>query len=380
MRWIATCARGLEEILELEARGAGLAVESRDVGGVSFAGGLEAGMRANWRLRTANRILVELASWNAPDDDALYRGAFELVLDRAAHPGHAGDLGALIDPDRTFSIVATSNRSQVRDTRWVALKVKDGIVDAQRERFGRRGSVERESPDLPLRVRLHGDRATLLLDSSGDSLDRRGYRVETTTAPVREQLAAAALLASGWDGRGPVVDPMCGSGTFLAEAGAIALGLAPNRLRPSWTLERLPGFDPELFARVRAEPFPIPDESARLFGIDLDAGAAAATRRNLEAAGLGDRSTIVEGDAFEWQPPAGPGLIAINPPHGGRLAEGASQWRRLGDLLKNRYRGWKAVILAGGEGLGKELGLKPSRRIPFRNGPLEARILVLDLW
>jgi len=239
-RWIATCARGLEEVLEAELRTLDLDPSGRETGGVAFGGPPSAAMRANWRLRSANRVLLELASWPAADDDSLYRGACALVRPTA---GEALSPGALLDPERSFAIQATASRSRIHDTRWAALKVKDGIVDAQRERYGRRASVDRETPDLPLRLRLYRDRATLLLDTSGEPLDHRGYRVETTAAPVREQLAAAALLASGWSGRGPVVDPMCGSGTFLAEAGAIALGWAPNRLRKSWPLLRLPGFD-----------------------------------------------------------------------------------------------------------------------------------------
>lgn len=367
-RWVATCARGLEEILLGELRALDVADAGVDVGGVRFRGDFTAGMRANWRLRSANRVLLELASWPAPDDAALYAGA--RTLD---HPW--------LTPDRTFAIHATSSRSHVRDTRWVALKVKDGLVDGQRERFGRRASVERDWPDLALRVRLHGDRATLLLDTSGEPLDRRGYRTETTTAPLREQVAAAAILASGWDGRGPVVDPMCGSGTLLAEAAAIALGLPPNRLREVWAFEQLPDFDPAAFARVRAEPIPAPGPQVELWGVDREPSAIAAATRNLEAAGLHGRARLAVGDGFAFEPPPGPGLLAVNPPWGERLTDtDVAAWRRLGDLLKQRYRGWKAVVLAGGEGLGKHLGLRPARRLPVRSGPLDARILVFDLW
>jgi 23S rRNA (guanine2445-N2)-methyltransferase len=372
-RWIATCARGLEEILEGELRRHGFAVRESGPGGVIFAGDLTAGIRANWRLTTANRILLEVASWPAPDDAALYDGARRLVT--AGGPG-----SRWLGPERTFAVLATTSRSALRDTRWIALKVKDGIVDGQRERYGRRASIDRERPDLSLRLRLHGDRATLLVDTSGEPLDRRGYRLESTAAPLREQLAAAALLATGWDGRGPVVDPMCGSGTFLAEAGAIALGLAPNRLRDDWAFARLPGFDPRRFAEIRAEPLAAPDPAVRLFGYDLDPRAVAAARRNLTAAGLAAHCRIERGDAFEVEPPEGPGLIAVNPPYGERLAQTADQWRRLGDLLKSRYRGWRAAIVAGDEDLGRHLGLRPARRIPIRNGPLEARILVVELW
>lgn len=379
LRWVATCARGLEEFLDREAREAGLAVDGRDVGGVRFRGDLGAGVRANWRLRTANRVLVELATWPAPDDERLYRGALELVAGAGAS-GDTGDMGDLFEPSRSLAVSATSSRSAIRDTRWIALRVKDGLVDGQRDRYGRRANVDRERPQVAYRLRLHEDRATLLVDTSGEPLDRRGYRVATTSAPVREQLAAAALAAADWNGRGPVIDPMCGSGTFLAEAGAVALGRAPNRLRSAWAFERLPGYRPELLERARAEPFPVPDGSVRLIGADRDPGALAAARRNLAAAGLAAHSALVAADAFELDPPASPGLVVVNPPHGERLAGGEETERRLGDLLKRRYRGWKAVVLAGGSTLGKAIGLRPTRRWPVWNGPLEARLLVFDLW
>jgi putative N6-adenine-specific DNA methylase len=374
---VATCARGLEELLEREAREAGLAVDGRDVGGVRFRGDLAAGVRANWRLRVANRVLAELGSWPAPDDERLYQGALDLVAGEADDPRGLGELFA---PSRSFAVSATSSRSALRDTRWIALRVKDGLVDGQRRRYGRRADVERDRPDVAYRLRLAEDRATLLVDTSGDPLDRRGYRVATTAAPVREQLAAAALAAAGWDGRGPVVDPMCGSGTFLAEAGAVALGLAPNRLRARWGFERLPGYRPELLARARAEPFAAPDPAVRLLGADRDPSALAAARRNLAAAGLAGHAALVAADAFELDPPATPGLVVVNPPHGERLAGGEATERRLGDLLKRRYRGWKAVVLAGGATLGKSIGLRPTRRWPVWNGPLEARLLVFELW
>lgn len=434
-RWVATCAAGLEEILEREVAELDLDVEGRETGGVVFRGDLADAVRANWRLRTANRILAELASWPAPDDEALYRGAYQLIAGaRATTPGilrfepheanevpaerrargkvpaegpnkvpaeggtatshgpspfslsgafparEPGALASLLHPSRTFAIAATSSRSKLRDTRWIALKVKDAIADAQRARWGRRASVERRDPDLALRLRLHSDRATLLVDTSGEPLDHRGYRVETTEAPLREQLAAAAILASGWDGAGPVVDLFCGSGTLLAEAGALALGLAPNRLRARWGFERLPGWDPAILDAVRAEALPAPGPGVTLHGVDLDPRALAAARRNLSAAGLAERAVLHEGDGLAFDPPEGPGLVVANPPWGERLEEGTELWRRLGDRLKQSYRGWRAVIVAGGPDRGKHLGLRPARRIPVRSGPLEARLLVLELW
>ncbi|MCB1036702.1 MAG: RNA methyltransferase, partial [Acidobacteria bacterium] len=275
---------------------------------------------------------------------------------------------------------ATSSASKVTDVRWISLKVKDGLVDGQRDRYGSRSDVAREDPDLSLRVWLHKNQATLLLDTSGEPLDRRGYRLQSVAAPLRETLAAAAVLLSGWDGQGPVVDPMCGSGTLLAEAAAIATGRAPGELRKSWAFERLPRFDPEAFEAIRREPIPAPGPDVRLYGVDREPTAFAAAQANLERAGFLQRSTLALGDGFLFEPPPGPGLVAVNPAYGERLAQGRDQWRRLGDLLKNRYRGFRAVVVAGGESQGKTLGLRPKRRLPIRNGPLEARILVFDLY
>lgn len=376
---VATCSLGLEELLAAELRAIGLEPTRSEPGGVGFRGNWLSVWRANWRLRTANRVLVEIARWSAGDGDALASGAQALVQGKL-RPLSALDPGAWFHPDRRFSLAATASGSTVRDTRWAVLRAKDGLVDGQRQRFGRRSDVDRTDPDLPLRLRLHRDVATLLLDTSGEPLDRRGYRLTSGSAPVREQLAAACILASGWDGRGPVVDPMCGTGTLLAEAGAIALGLAPGRLRDGWAFERFPGFDAAAFAALRAEPLPTPGSAVALHGNDRSEFEIAAARTNLERAGLLERCVLTTEDAFDFTPPTGPGLLAVNPPYGERLDEEPAQWKRLGDLMKQRYKGWKVVVLAGGATLGKHLGLRPTRRLPVRNGPLEARILVLDLY
>lgn len=379
---VATCVLGLEEILEAELRALGHEDLERERGAVTFAGSWKDCWRANWRLRTANRVLVELGSWEATDGPSLAAGARALVGGRIKAPGLVRtevDLSRLLHPDRSFAIQATSTASEVRDTRWAALSVKDGLVDGQRDRHGRRSSVDREDPDLHLRVRLHRNRAALLLDTSGEPLDRRGYRAVTTTAPVREQLAAACVLASGWDGHGPVVDPMCGSGTLLIEAAWLALGRAPGRLRRSWGFERLPAFDRKVFESVRKEPVPAPGPGVRLYGNDLMNEALAAARQNLERAEVLDRAVLTRGPAAGFHPPEGPGLVLVNPPHGGRIGTDAERWRELGDLLKQRFKGWKAAVLAG-EDRGKQIGLRPKRRIPVMNGPLEGRILLFDLY
>ncbi len=378
LQLVATCALGLEEFLEAELKNLGASGYSRERGAVTFSGTWEDVLRTNWRLRTANRVLVELASWDGSTADALESGSGRLVESTRSWDGLKAE--EIFDPRNSFAIRASTARSALRDTRWVGLKVKDGIVDAQRRRFGRRASIDRKNPDIHFRVWLSRDRATLLLDTSGQPLDRRGYRVATSEAPVRENLAAACILASGWDGQGPVVDPMCGSGTLLAEAASVALDLAPGRLRTTWAFERLPGIGMEAWDSLRQEGTRLPETGLKLFGVDQSPAAVEAASANLRKAGLGRLSSIEVGDAYTFAPPAGPGLLVVNPAYGERLEENRNQWPRLGDLMKQRYAGWKAVVLAGGEGLGKHIGLRPSRRIPVRNGPLDARILLFDLY
>lgn len=379
LRIVATCALGLEALLEAELSELGVGDPSRDKGAVRFSGDWAEVWRANWRLRTANRVLVELASWPGSDGDALSEGAEELVTGPSRSWGDLKRV-TLFQPERTLAIHATTRASSVRDTRWVALKVKDGLVDGQRQRYGRRSSVDRRDPDLSFRVRLHEDTATLLLDTSGAPLDRRGYRVRTTAAPLREQMAAACILASGWDGKGPVVDPMCGSGTLLAEAAGVALGRAPGALREGWAFERLPNFDASAYRSIREELIAAPGPEVRLFGVDRSRDAIEAAGENLKRARLADRARLLKGDGFAYEPPPGPGLVVVNPPYGERLEESSKQWRQLGDLLKQRYRGWRAVVLAGGADRGKHIGLRPSFRLPVRNGPLDARILGFELY
>jgi putative N6-adenine-specific DNA methylase len=380
---VATCALGLEELLQAELSELGAEGIVREKGAVRFQGGWPEVWRANWRLRTANRVLVRLATWNGHDGDALAAGARNLVR-RRGKSWDGVDAGRLFHPRRTFAVKATARVSRIRDTRWVALSVKDGLVDGQRDRWGRRADVSRADPDLSLRVFLVKDQATLLLDTSGEPLDRRGYRLEAGEAPLRETLAAACVLASGWDGRGPVADPLCGSGTLLAEAALVALGRPPGQVRRrlggGWAFEALPGFDAEVFARIRGETPAAPGPEVRLWGVDRDGEVLGAARANLERAGLLERSELTLGDGFAAAPPPVPGLVAVNPPYGERLAGEREQWQRLGDLLKQRYTGWRAVVLAGDEGRGKWIGLRPRRRLPVRNGPLSARILVFDLY
>ena len=359
MKLIATCGKGLERILADEVRGLGFQPHI-EVGAVSFESDESAAAvrLCNWRLRTANRVLLTLGGWKASTEQDLYFGARRLVR---------GWRGRLFGPEATLSVRASSSASNLRDVRYIALKTKDGIVDGQRDVFDARSSVDRDRPSLLLRVRVHRNRATLLLDTSGEPLDHRGYRLESTEAPLRETLAAAAILATGWDGTGPIVDAFCGSGTLLAEAAMIAAKASPQHLRRRFAFMGFPNHDKDALRALKAEEPAL--EGLDLYGGDVREQALLATRDNLGELGLSVK--LRNRDAIGSEPPpGGPGLLAINPPHGNRLA--APQWRALGTWLREQYAGWARVVVVGAE---HDLGIEPSQAIPIKNGPLEGWIL-----
>jgi 23S rRNA (guanine2445-N2)-methyltransferase / 23S rRNA (guanine2069-N7)-methyltransferase len=285
-------------------------------------------------------------------------------------------------------IKATLTRATITDSRFAALKVKDAVVDVIRDVTGDRPAVRRKQPDVQVSLHVRGEDAVLSIDLSGDSLHRRGYRTETGGAPLRETLASAILVRAGWpDAAGAgasMVDPMCGSGTLLIEAALMAGDVAPGLERGYFGLLGWRGHDRPRWDRLLEEARERRRAGVRgsplVAGWDVDARAVRAARRNAERAGVTIR--VDRRDLADLVPPAGavPGLVVTNPPYGERLEGTPEQWKRLGDLLKRRYGGWRAVVLAGGADRGKHIGLRPSFRLPVRNGPLEARILGFELY
>ena len=381
LRMVATCALGLEEFLAEELLALGMSNIEQAKGAVLWQGPIEDAWRANLWLRTANRVLITLGTFPARNEEALARGVRQ-VLERNVPVGSV-DLMTLLDPRQTLSVRATSRRSVLGDVRYLALKTKDCMVDAQRARYKSRSFVDRKEAGLPFRLMLDRDRATLSLDTSGAPLDRRGYRVESTKAPVREQLAAACVLAARSAGEpiGLAVDPMCGSGTFLAEAAWVAQGRAPGLLRKEWLFSKWPGFSRAAFDRMREEAAgsgELPD----LIGWDNDPLAIRAARTNLSVARVDAELLCVDSYQHSGSFPsrAGQRLVLVNPSYGKRLQGEPEDWKRLGDLLKQRFKGFTAAVLAGDANRGKFIGLRPRRRIPVRHGPLDARILLFDLY
>jgi len=384
----ATCASGLDALLADELDGLGLREVRRAGAGASFGGGLEAGYRACLHSRVANRVLLVLHAGAAASPDALY--ALVRELDWDAH----------LDVDGTLAVDLFTAKSAITHSKYGALKVKDAVVDQFRERFGRRPNVDRESPDVRINVYLFRDRARIAIDLSGASLHRRGYREDGGPAPLKENLAAALLLAAGWpalaDAGVPFADPLCGSGTLLVEAATIACRRAPGLGRAGddavaagrsasdaaavgragfgfvgWkghdaaTWERLVA---EARAAVRPAPGPIA-------GGDRDAAAVAAARRHLDGAGVGDAVRLerraLGGGRLDGLAGAVPGLILTNPPYGERLAAGASFYADLGTALARDYDGWRCGVFTARAAPLASARLALETRLEVANGGID---------
>jgi 23S rRNA (guanine2445-N2)-methyltransferase / 23S rRNA (guanine2069-N7)-methyltransferase len=362
---------------ELHALGLGDAHEAR--GGARATGSLTDALRVCLWSRVANRVLFALDHFPAPDPDALYRGV--LTIDWSRH----------IDPDGTLAVHVVSSRSEVSHERFAAQRVKDAVVDQMRERFGHRPDVDKATPDVRIHVVLRADEATVAIDLAGEGLNRRGYRAATAPAPLKENVAAGILLRAGWPAQAalgrPLVDPMAGTGTFAIEAALVAADFAPGLARERWGFSRWMGHDPEawsaLVLEARARIRPAPAGGPVIVGFDADAEAVAAADRNARAAGVDawvrfERRSLDDLAAPATSLPAGPGLVITNPPYGVRLGDPRTAqglFARLGDLLRARFGGWDAWVLAGDDDLGRCLGLRADRRNTLFNGPLECRLL-----
>lgn len=385
MKLFATTSLGLEPALEEELRALGAKEIEPRPGGVSFEGSLETLYRACLELRTAIRVLRPLREFSASTPEMLYDQVRRIPWE------------TILTLDTTFAIdAAIAKRTPIDPTeppgmthsKYAALKIKDAIADRMRkEMAGERPNVDTENPHIPIRAHFSGTRCTLSLDACGDSLHLRGYRKEGVAAPLQETLAAGLLLHAGWDPSGCLFDPMCGSGTIPIEAALLASNTAPGLLRASpFPFSRWPDYDEALWtrlvreARSRVKPAP---PRAPIHGWDVSGKAIAAATANAERAGMRNWIRFEERDANPLTPPEGEaGLLLVNPPYGERLKvhDLEGMYKALGDSLKKNFPGWKAGILTGNLEAAKRIGLKPTRRIPLRNGPIECRLFLYELY
>ena len=372
---------GLEDVLAAELRELGAQDIRPGRLAVSFRGGEELLYRANLCLRTALRVLVPAAEFSAERTQQIYEAAYEFPWE------------TFLAVDASFAVDAAVFSHTFTHGSFCALKVKDAVADRFTKKFGRRPSVDTEDPSLRINIHIHENHCVLSLDSSGASLHRRGYRKEKTEAPLSEVLAAGILLASGWDKTTALHDPMCGSGTFLAEAGLLSAGIPPGALREKFGFMGWKTYSPDLWKKVAGEEFSRKKEpAAQITGADCDPRAVEIARSNLARAGLEKHISVTRALFEEASPPPGPGLIVMNPPYGKRQGKTAaateeaaqaeidSLYARIGDTLKRSYAGWTAWIFSSNLNAIKHIGLRPFRRIGLKNGPLECRLVGIKLF
>ncbi len=362
---------GLEGVLADELKALGAAEVRQRRRAVAFRGDLRLLVRANVYLRTAVRVLVPIHAFNAHDEAELYRGIGQ--VDWRAHLAEGGSLA--IDPVVRSSIFTNSL--------YVAQLAKDAIVDQLRSASGGRPSVDLADPDLRLNLHVAESRVTVYLDSSGDSLHKRGYRTAAGEAPLNEVLAAGILRLDEWDERSPLADFMCGSGTLVIEAALAARRIAPGTIRRRFGYMRWLWFDRALdesvLAEARAAQLPRLDFPIR--GSDIDPAAIAAARSNAARAGVGGDVELAVENFDEARPPASAGMLVTNPPYDERMkaARIAAVYRRIGETLSRNWQGYTAHVLSGNPAAAKAIGLRPSRQVRLFNGPIECRLLRFDI-
>jgi 23S rRNA (guanine2445-N2)-methyltransferase / 23S rRNA (guanine2069-N7)-methyltransferase len=373
--FLATAPTGIEPLLAVELVALGAAAPEPVRGGIRFRGSLELAYRACLWSRTASRILLQLAEFPATDAAALYAGLHDLPWEE-----HLAANG-------TLAVDFSGGGPGIDHTHFGAQRVKDAIVDRFRARAGQRPGVDPRRPDLRLHVRWHRGQTMVGIDLSGDSLHRRGYREATVTAPLKETLAAALLLKADWpviaSGGGPLLDPLCGSGTLAIEAAWMAGDHAPGLLRDHWGFSGWLGHIPVLWRRLLAEAHERRDAGrARIpliLASDHDPKAVRAASINAGHAGVAGHIRIERRDWSAVEPPPGPpGLLIANPPYGERLGEPddlSSLYAQLGDRLKSHFQGWRAALFTGNSEQGKRMGLRAVKSHVFHNGPLECRLL-----
>lgn len=365
-KMVAKTLKGLEAVLadELRALGARNVEPGRRM--VSFEGDKEMLYKANLCCRTALRVLKPFYTFSAGDADTLYDRVKEY------------DWSKLLSLDKTFAIETVVNSDTFTHSRFVTYRVKDAIVDWFRDHFGdKRPGVRLQDADVIINVHINGGDVTLSLDSSGESLHKRGYRVAQTEAPISEVLAAGIILMSGYRGQCPFVDPMCGSGTFVIEAALIAANIMPGVFRKKFAFESWPDFDAELFdslynddSQERVPEFPI-------IGADISPMAADVARRNVRGAGVAKYVDIQVKPLGQWEEAPQPaGILVTNPPYGERIRvpDMEALYQMIGSKLKHVFVGWHAWIIGFREEYFEKIGLAPSEKVALMNGSLDCQL------
>ncbi len=365
--FFAPCPRGLELALVAELQQLDASCVEAHAGGVRFKGDWPICYRANLHSRIASRILWQVA--NEPYETEA--NVYDIARALPWNEWFSSSLSIRVD--------VAAIKCPLRSLDFVTLKIKDALCDKFRELSGARPSVDTVRPDMRIHGFLDARKFTLYLDTSGDALFKRGLRKAAGEAPIRENLAAGILSLTGWQPAVPLLDPMCGSGTFLLEAAQIALNIPPG-LGRNFAFEKLRHFDKKRWGELKeaARLQQRPKMHQPIFGSDLYGDALAAARQNISAAGFSEIITLKQANVLEISAPAPAGIIVTNPPYGLRMGERqplGEFYRKLGDVLKKKFSGWNAYIMTADPLLPKAIRLTPSRRIPLFNGALECRLL-----
>ncbi|NOZ07324.1 MAG: RNA methyltransferase [FCB group bacterium] len=368
-----SCAGGLEEVCCRELERLKITDCRPAIGGVHFTGTLKTMYRINLHSRIGIRLLVKIAKYHCSSEDELYHKALEVPWN------------LYLTTNMTFAVHSFVSNSKIRHSKYAALKLKDGLVDAMRRKFGQRPNVDVEHPDVQFNLHLNNNIATLYLDSSGRPLSRRGYRTVLHKASLNEALAAGILYLAKWDGKSALYDPLCGSGTFPIEAAMMAADQAPGLLRNRFGFMGWKNYNRELWDSLRTEAQQRIDHSKipSIYGSDGRGDNITLAERNSKAAGLSGVINWSVADISEFRPAGNAGLIVCNPPYGERLGNPdqlKNLYRILGDVFKQHCSGHSAYIFTGNPELGKAVGLRTSAKIPLRNGNIDCRLLKYDLY
>ncbi|WP_299885798.1 THUMP domain-containing protein [uncultured Lacinutrix sp.] len=370
-KMVAKTLFGFEELLAKELTQLGAQDVKTGVRNVSFVGDKGFMYKANLGLRTAIKILKPIKTFRVSSEKDLYTNVYRMNWKK------------YMKSSGTLAVDATVHSKVFTHSQYTALKVKDAIVDKFRDETGERPNVDLRFPDLKINVHIDRSVCTISLDTSGESLHRRGYKTATNIAPINEVLAAGLIMLSGWDGQSDFMDPMCGSGTLLAEAAMIACNIPPNLMRKEFAFERWTDWDVELFEKIEESLLKkTRDFHHKLLGFDKSPSAVAKAKDNLKNAHLDEFVTIKHEDFFKTQKGGDSKLhMVFNPPYGERLdIEMESFYKAIGDTLKQGYPNTNAWFITSNLEAIKHVGLRPSRKIKLMNAKLESRLVKYEMY
>ena len=372
-QYFATVARGLEPLVVQELTQLGAKDVEPGFCGAAFKGDRTLLYRVNLWARLPFRILQRLDEFDCETSDDLFAGTQRI------------DWSQYLKPENTLAVTATGKTGELNHTHFTALQVKNAIVHQQTQDFGQRSDVDTQTPDLRINVHLHDERATISLDSSGDSLHRRGYRPAFGAAPLKESLASALITMSGWEPGQAFFDPLCGSGTLPLEAGLRSLQIAPGLFRERFGFETWLDFDEPLWERLLDEAEAQQKEELAAFvgGSDRDPNILIQAHHNAQQCGLEHLITFQQKELADVEAPTDSGILLCNPPYGERLGKDTDLgkfYKLLGNVLKQRFKGWTAYVLSGNKALSSNIGLKSASRTPVYNGALLCQLMKYELY